>query len=288
MCEQGLQPSTLVSNSAVLGIGSAKSEIGRRQELRLGHHASADQLGDLLGVPVELPRLAHAERSERVHDDVSLATRREMVGERLPDVSRRLEREHAPAAGALPGVGATTTCQLIEARNRMRDLEAGETSALRREEHDLVLLCGQVHTHNQVVVPQLRCSTHVGLLATSIPEDPGGNGRILDNGPEFVSRAILSWLLDAGIGTAFIDPGKPWQNGTNESFNDKLRDECLSIEYFRSRAEAVLTIEAWRGHYNHVRPHSSLDYLTPEQFKRKDSHSRSTGESATSNELLAQ
>lgn len=78
-----------------------------------------------------------------------------------------------------------------------------------------------------------------------------------DNGPEFVSRAILEWIAQSGIGTALIDPGKPWQNGSNESFNGKLRDECPSLEWFRSRAEAKVVIETWRCHYNAVRPHSS-------------------------------
>jgi putative transposase len=55
-----------------------------------------------------------------------------------------------------------------------------------------------------------------------------------DNGPEFVSHAILEWIAQSGIGTVLIDPGKPWQNGTNESFNGKFRDECLSLEWFRS------------------------------------------------------
>lgn len=87
-----------------------------------------------------------------------------------------------------------------------------------------------------------------------------------DNGPEFVSRALLQWILDQGIETALIDPGKPWQNGATESFNGKFRDECLSLEWFRSRAEAKVVIEAWRRHYNEVRPHSSLGYLTPAEF----------------------
>jgi len=87
-----------------------------------------------------------------------------------------------------------------------------------------------------------------------------------DNGPEFVSRAILRWLSASDIDTALIDPGKPWQNATNESFNDKFRDECLSLEWFRSRAEAKVLIEIWRRHYNEVRPHSSLGYLTPKEF----------------------
>jgi putative transposase len=89
-----------------------------------------------------------------------------------------------------------------------------------------------------------------------------------DSGPEFVSHAILQWLTDARIETAVIDPGKPWQNGTNESFNGRFRDECLSLEWFRSRREAQVIIEAWRQHYNGVRPHSSIGYLTPFEFKQ--------------------
>lgn len=88
-----------------------------------------------------------------------------------------------------------------------------------------------------------------------------------DNGPEFVSRAILEWLQDAGIATALNDPGKPWQNGTDESFNGKFRDECLSLEWFRHRIDAKWVIEKWRREYNEVRPHSSLGYLTPAEFK---------------------
>jgi putative transposase len=89
-----------------------------------------------------------------------------------------------------------------------------------------------------------------------------------DNGPEFVSRAILKWLQEAHIDTAAIDPGKPWQNGMNESFNGKFRDECLSMEWFRNRVDAKIMIESWRQHYNEVRPHSSLGMLTPDEFKK--------------------
>jgi putative transposase len=86
--------------------------------------------------------------------------------------------------------------------------------------------------------------------------------------PEFVARAILRWLQTAQIETAFIDPGKPWQNGADESFNGKLRDH-LSLQWFRNRLDAKVSIEAWRRHYNEVRPHSSLGYLTPAAFKAK-------------------
>ena len=89
-----------------------------------------------------------------------------------------------------------------------------------------------------------------------------------DNGPEFVSRAILKWLQEAHVDTAAIDPGKPWQNGMNESFNGKFRDECLSMEWFRNRVDAKIMIESWRQHYNEIRPHSSLGMLTPAEFRK--------------------
>jgi putative transposase len=87
-----------------------------------------------------------------------------------------------------------------------------------------------------------------------------------DNGPEFVSKALLEWATKESLQLALIDPGKPWQNGTNESFNGKFRDECLSMEWFRNRLEARVIIEDWRVHYNDVRPHSSLNYQTPNEF----------------------
>ena len=84
-----------------------------------------------------------------------------------------------------------------------------------------------------------------------------------------MSNCPFANLVDPRTYTAVIDPGKPWQNGTNESFNGKFRDECLSMERFRSRAEAKVIIETFRQHYNAVRPHSSLGQLTPNEFKRK-------------------
>jgi len=98
-----------------------------------------------------------------------------------------------------------------------------------------------------------------------------------DNGPEFVSTALLNWVTDQGIECALIEPGKPWQNGTTESFNGKFRDECLAMEWFRNRLEAKVVIEDWRQHYNRVRPHSSLDYQTPEAFSKKKQMGLSTG-----------
>jgi putative transposase len=102
-----------------------------------------------------------------------------------------------------------------------------------------------------------------------------------DNGPEFVSRALLKWIVEQGIETALIDPGKPWQNGAVESFNGKFRDECLSLEWFLSRAQAKIVIEAWRKHFNEVRPHSSIGYLTPAEFAAKLKQNDAAPASAT-------
>ena len=79
---------------------------------------------------------------------------------------------------------------------------------------------------------------------------------------------MLRWTTETGIDWHYIAPGKPMQNGFIESFNGKLRDECLNEHVFCSLAEARCVIEAWRIDYNGVRPHSSLRYQTPEEFYR--------------------
>jgi putative transposase len=100
-----------------------------------------------------------------------------------------------------------------------------------------------------------------------------------DNGPEFVATAILRWLEETQIQTAHIDPGKPWQNATDESFNGKFRDEHLSLQWFRNRREAAVAIEEWRRHYNEVRPHSTLGYRTPLEFKATEPATITVGRS---------
>jgi putative transposase len=84
-----------------------------------------------------------------------------------------------------------------------------------------------------------------------------------DNGPEFVAKAVRDWIEAVGAKTAYIMPGSPWENGYCESFNSKLRDELLNGEIFYTLQEARVVIEAWRRHYNTVRPHSSLGYKPP-------------------------
>jgi putative transposase len=103
-----------------------------------------------------------------------------------------------------------------------------------------------------------------------------------DNGPEFVSAAVLRWVTESKIETVHIAPGKPWQNGTDESFNGRFRDECLNMEWFRTRAEATVLIETWRKHYNEVRQHSSLGDLTPAEHRTKHEQSTRAGEAPLS------
>ena len=90
-----------------------------------------------------------------------------------------------------------------------------------------------------------------------------------DNGPEFIAKALRAWLAESGVKTLYIEPGSPWQNGFNESFNGKLRDELLNGELFTSLQEAKVVTEDWRLGYNHRRPHSSLGYETPAAYAAK-------------------
>lgn len=89
-----------------------------------------------------------------------------------------------------------------------------------------------------------------------------------DNGAEFIAYAIQDWLKERQIKTLYIKPGSPWENGHIESFHDKLRGEFLNRELFGTLAEARVLLESWRVEYNQDRPHSSLGYLTPEEFAR--------------------
>ncbi|WP_380090281.1 IS3 family transposase [Deinococcus radiopugnans] len=87
-----------------------------------------------------------------------------------------------------------------------------------------------------------------------------------DNGSEFIARELGIWLAVQDIGTRFIEPGKPWQNGFAESFHSRLRAECLNQEVFYSAKHAQVLLDDWRAFYNARRPHSSLGYRTPDEF----------------------
>jgi putative transposase len=91
----------------------------------------------------------------------------------------------------------------------------------------------------------------------------------VDNGPEFAGKTLDEWAYRKGVKLNFIQPGKPVQNAYAESFNGRLRDECLNESWFKNLDEARTIIEDWRIDYNRVRPHSSLDDLTPEEYAER-------------------
>ncbi|AWD25768.1 IS3 family transposase [Micrococcus luteus] len=99
-----------------------------------------------------------------------------------------------------------------------------------------------------------------------------------DNGPEFISEAMADWA-GTRTGLSYIPPGSPWRNGYVESFNSRIRDECLNINSFYSLLHAQVIIGDWKDEYNHHRRHSSLGYLTPAEYARQCTHQMETGDS---------
>jgi len=99
---------------------------------------------------------------------------------------------------------------------------------------------------------------------------------IIDNGPEFIGKALDAWAYQRGVKLAFITPGKPVENAYIESFNGRFRDECLNENWFMTLEQAREIVEEWRVDYNTERPHSSLEYMTPEEFIRQDTSRNST------------
>jgi putative transposase len=95
-----------------------------------------------------------------------------------------------------------------------------------------------------------------------------------DNGPEFIAQQVTNWLRAHQVDTTFIEPGSPWQNGHNESFNGVFRDGCLDRWLFTSVQEARRLIIHWLEEYNHERPHGALDGLTPAAFAAQSRASR--------------
>jgi putative transposase len=104
------------------------------------------------------------------------------------------------------------------------------------------------------------------VLDRVLREGPAPRSITVDHGTEFQSRALEDWAYRRGVQLDFIRPGKPVENAFIESFNGRLRDECLNVHQFASLGDAQAVIEAWRIDYTHRRPHSSLGHLTPNEF----------------------
>ena len=99
----------------------------------------------------------------------------------------------------------------------------------------------------------------------------------VDNGPEFTGKALDAWAHEHGVRLEFTRPGKPMDNGHIESFNGKVRDECLNQNAFLSLTDARDSLERWRRDYNRERPHSSLNWMTPEEYREKNQPFYPTG-----------
>jgi putative transposase len=107
----------------------------------------------------------------------------------------------------------------------------------------------------------------------------------VDNGTEFVSKATDAWAYGHNVRLDFIRPGRPVENAFIESFNGRLRDECLNSHVFASVAEAQVLLDAWREDYNRVRPHSALQDRTPVEWAEYVTESREARDSVSINEL---
>ena len=118
--------------------------------------------------------------------------------------------------------------------------------------------CLSIHIQRQIKAPEVLYKLSELFITEGIPDHIRS-----DNGSEFTSRSVRSWLERLGVKTLFIEPGSPWENGYIESFNGKLRDELLNGEIFDTILEAKVITENWRNHYNQKRPHSSLGYRAP-------------------------
>ena len=140
--------------------------------------------------------------------------------------------------------------------------------------------------HAGVRLPGSRPSYDGDAGGASVGESEVGEGRIagqhypVDNGSEFCSRALEAWVMSHDVQLYFIRPGRPVENGFIESFNGRLRDECLNVEWFVSLADARKKLAKFRAHYNHERPHSSLADRTPAAFA--ELHRRVTEKTSTS------
>lgn len=130
-------------------------------------------------------------------------------------------------------------------------------------------------------------SRRVTRVLDEIIAERGRPGRIrCDNGPELTSRHFLAWCVEQQVELLHIQPGKPTQNAQVESFNGRMREECLNVSWFDNLFDARRKIHAWQKDYNEERPHSSLSYLTPNEFASRtvtESHGKEGGEAALEN-----
>jgi putative transposase len=190
-----------------------------------------------------------AKRVYRIYDDENLkvrSTERKKIG-------RRQRVPQAPASGPNHCWSADFVSDKLSDGRAIRIL-----TVLDQFTRECVWLEADRSMNGRKVVAALtRASSERHAMPRSIT---------LDNGSEFAGRAMEAWAIQTGVQLCFIRPGRPVENGFIESFNGRLRDECLNVEWFTTLEEAQAKLSAWRTHYNHVRPHSALSDRTPAQF----------------------
>ena len=140
----------------------------------------------------------------------------------------------------------------------------------------MLTVMDQVSRQSPLIEPALAHSAKSGSDALEWVMDALGvpTSITVDHGAEFMSKALEDWAWRRGIKLDFIRPGKPNENARIESFNGRLRDECLHVNQFTSVEDAQRKIEAWRQNYNHTRPHNSLRNLTPHEFAQQGQQKR--------------
>lgn len=124
--------------------------------------------------------------------------------------------------------------------------------------------CHVLHTDRSITAENV-----LGVLKQMIGRHGAPRFIRSDNGPEFIATCIQRWLRENQIATIYIDPGCPWQNGYAESFNSRLRMECLDREVIHTLSEARVIFEDWRDYYNQIRPHRSLGLKTPSEYAKE-------------------
>lgn len=254
------------------------------------HQMSERQACRLLG----LGRSTHRYRTRKAEQDTALRGRlKELAAKRMRFGYRRLtamlEREGMPTNHKRVYRLYREEGLIMRIRQRRRIRWKGAVTrpaATRPNERwsmDFVSDCvGKVRVIRMLTVvdhctrecPAIEVDTSLGGLRVCRVLDRIAGERglpeaiVLDNGPEFRGRAVAAWSEARGVRLEFIQPGKPVQNAYAESFNGRLRDECLNANWFTSLRDARRKIEMWRQDYNEQRPHSSLNYLPPAEFAR--------------------
>lgn len=203
----------------------------------------------------------------RIHQLLKRA-RREINHKKVYRLYKELGLKVLRRGGRKRATGERKVHRLITRANQCWALDF-VSDALANGRKIRLLTVVDVHTRESLKIAvdySLNGESVLSLLEELLRERGKPEIILSDNGTEFTSNKVTRWQKEKKISWEYIEPGKPYQNGSVESFNGKLRDECLNEHWFLSLEEAKEIIEKWRNHYNEKRPHSSLGGLTPNEL----------------------